>query len=1213
MNRLFATAFSALLAVAAPLASGAASPAATQSWVRKYVVTAQTDRVAIDVSPVTFSVVNDEGVAETVTLTFERADCGAMRVEDSHVPGMTNGTLFAENGEYAYANTANAACTGFSGAMEHVGWMMLGGHYEYTTNGTEIASNLVYIASNEVRELRFVLDVGGEVFASAQMKDGRHKCVSASDSSRCFYLRGCTVTERVKDDLLRPRAAFSVLGLLFPPAYAERLGEKAIYKSVRDGDYVYDYWRAHYYTDGEDAALSVKVGEITVTAGEQSKTFDLGDLWLLRIGEGVDFCDLGKEMLATEDDIYKAIKERLGPGRAVQIKNSSAWQDVAKKVKEATNLWGRIVNVQCPEEGYDEHFEPQYEPHECGDWKGMCGSWRCGRMSCTNVVASVDGDPDHPAQHEYYIVDGDEGNGMCAICIHCRHVPEDESLHDGWHNDVISRGPMAAGLNQCVCDCGKMWLPHVYKRRTDKYISAVTPGLTVLIADPYVCYEVWMCDRCANVVEDLVNEGGTITARGHNELHDGRYSAETVESPITGEDVEVCRCTYTCHHVEEGRDLGCGAVRTEDFDHAPDRSKAVVTGIVDAEYHRIAWPCVNGFVSWSEDFGDWRSANSNWCGYVVYSNEEHRCGVDVVMPWDDPDFGATRTHHKRVRKCGHWTMDGRTAADPDKHECGMLVATNELHAQSGKSYHYFNAGVHEISNFCNECKGTFLWSGDDFPDGREPHEPKYDNPKCDFVDRFNHTTSNFCARCEEWYRFGSGYEAHAEAQVAKDVAYVYFGPSFHDVSNRCDKCDEWYFKGAERHFPASSEPTRCVARLDFRHDEYNVCGGCTTNAAEEVSEGVTNVFVVSPEFLWRTNVDCSASVDSWELRDDVQSNDVAICRYGCGNTAEVQHNWTYSSTSHWCQNGRGHLSGQHEWAQYDVGEPCGVCGCPYYPPEPKCGHCNCKPETCDYWVEAGGRCGCAHCGAMAEGTDDGGVCSCELDSYAEGGLYYKLHHDSTGDWAEVRSFAEENHEAEGDVVITESISANGRRYPVRSVEDGDDSVRRDESVILSVSAPTNLTSVGVRAFGGHWRMTGASFPGATEIGERAFIGCESLTNVDLSAATSVGEFAFQYDHHIRSVNCPEMVTVGTNAFAYSWGIQEAHFPKATHFCPGAFETGGHLHLYIEEPSVTFEVSSVNFAAIHFPSNRTLNGVAYPAESVYVGDGYVPIIWEAPEE
>ena len=45
-------------------------------------------------------------------------------------------------------------------------------------------------------------------------------------------------------------------------------------------------------------------------------------------------------------------------------------------------------------------------------------------------------------------------------------------------------------------------------------------------------------------------------------------------------------------------------------------------------------------------------------------------------------------------------------------------------------------------------------------------------------------------------------------------------------------------------------------------------------------------------------------------------------------------------------------------------------------------------------------------------------------------------------------------------------------------------------------------------------------------------------------------------------------------------------------------------------SVTCRPSYENFAAIHFPSNKTLNGVAYPAQSVYFGGGYVPIVWEA---
>lgn len=1186
------------------LHSPAASPAATQSWVKNYVSTAGVGRVAIDVSPVEFHVVNDEGEAETVTFTFERADRRAMRVEDSNVSGMTNGTLFAENGEYAYVNTDNSACTGFSGAMERVGWMMLGGHYEYTTNGAEIASNIVYFASNEVRELRFVLDVRGEVFTSRLMKNGRHKCTSASNPSRTFFLRSCTITDREWTALATPRASFCLWRLLVPAAVAAVAGEKEVYKSERVGDWVYDYWRQHSYTDAAEASLSVRCGEVTVSSGGQAKVFDLSDVWLLRIEAGVDFCDLKDSQSLTEDELYDVVKERFGPGRAVQMKSSTAWTDLLGKLIEAAELERDILGSECPTEGRDERFEPLYEPHTCGDWVGECGNWRCGYAACTNVVAAVEGDSDHPADHDFRIT---EEGGSCAICVHCGARPEDEEQHHGWHDGVTASGVGRIVLEShvCACACGKFVLPHQPKAQTVRFVED--------LRNPNTCWEVWECLRCGEVMEpdsydsvDGLHDGGyTISAGGHNEAHNGKYTAVTVENPHTGEAVDVCRCTYTCRHFRNLVDLGCGAVRTEDFEHLPKEEAALATRPLDETYHEIAVPCGNGFISWNN--------TTNWCGYTFYTNEEHRIGFSEVLPWDDPDYPATRTHHAFLKVCGHRNMSEELKIDPRNHECGMEIVTNQTHAFIGaSSYGDPDATTHAVSNYCYKCNGTFLA----YPDGREQHVPTKGAATYSYVDMASHIVTNVCARCDATYVVDDGLEPHEpeyrDGEIVRSCAYL--TETEHVVSNYCRKCESWFLAEIEEHVPKYENPApedeyvRCKPLADWTHETFVPCERCmkpTTNGLEYVW------------IMLGTN-ECSKA---WRLGEATNSADVVYCefeRHGCDNSTSTNHAWNAENDLfHWCENGGGHLNGGHIYPEYVAGAKCTVCGHEYVPPPPSCEYCECTEPRgqnyiCTSWDHELQRCNCNHCDNMAEGYDDGELCYCERSLVVDNITYWLT--KRSGGKAEILRFYGDDGRAEGDVVIPDSVEKDGAKYTVTTIcEDRHAADIDEDSLITSISAGENLTSIEKGGLHGHFQMASASFPGVTTIGDNAFLGCTALTNVFIPAVTSVGEFAFKYDHSIRSMECPEMVTIGTNAFGYSWGITNACFPKATHIAPGAFDSAGEIHLHLGQTVVTCETGAENFAAIHFPSNKTLNGVVYPAESIYFGGGYVPIVWEAPAQ
>ena len=1189
------------------LHSPAASPAATESWVRNYVATARVARIAFDFTPVSLAVTNELDETEVVSLTFSLAECDALRVEDSNVAGMTNGTIFARNGAHAYANTANQACTAFAGAVEQYGSMKTGGRYQYVTNGAEVATNIVYDATNEVWMLRFVLDVGGEIYTSTEVCEGYHACRSASDPSRSFRLRGCKISAAQRDALLTPRARFRLLDLLFPSAYAVAPGgEKEYYDKYRDGDYVILKYRQHYVTEAVDA-VRIDVGLIVYnTVNGNTVERDLS-VPIVEVFQGTDLCDL-KGFAADDDRIVDEITEALGTNRAKQFfKSGEAMAALTARLDDAERYMAETFgNYSCPGEGEESVYDPEDPPpHVCSDFTGHCGMWIC--PYCKKIYESIEDDPDHPADHDFQIT---EEGGSCAVCVHCGARPEDEEQHHGWRDAVTASGAgrIAVETHVCACACGKFVLFHQPKARTVRFVED--------LRNPNTCWEVWECLRCGEVVEpysydsvDSLHDGGyTISAGGHNETHNGKYTAVTVENPHTGEAVDVCRCTYTCRHFRNLVDLGCGAVRTEDFEHLPKEEAALATRPLDETYHEIAVPCGNGFISWNN--------TTNWCGYTFYTNEEHRIGFSEVLPWDDPDYPATRTHHAFLKVCGHRNMAEELKIDPRNHECGMEIVTNQPHAFIGApSYGDPDATTHAVSNYCHKCNGLFLAS----PDGREPHVPAKGATTYFYVDMDGHIASNVCDRCAAPYVAGTGMEPHESEYRDGEIvrACAYFSETTHIVSNYCRKCESWFFAGTEAHVPMYESPApedeyvRCKALPDWRHETSVPCAYCmkpTTNGLEYVW------------MLLGTN-ECTKA---WTLSIETNENDVVRCafdRHGCDNIMSTNHAWNAENELfHWCMNGGGHLHEGHVYPEYVAGAKCTVCGREYEPPPPTCDHCGCSSRTCDSWDSEAQGCGCNHCENMRDGNDDGELCSCSTcSSVAVDGVTYFLHKGaaglrSAGGWAEVMSFAEQNSAAEGDIEIPDYVEKDGVGYTVTKIDGGDYSGYREDSRITSVSAGQSLKTIEDRAFGGHFQLASASFPGATSVGENAFYRCTSLTNAALPSLTELRSLVFEDCTSLETISLPAAQSVDLGAFYGCSSLTNIVVPAATSI--GSEEAGdtviagGRLHLHLGQSSVTCAPSYDNFAAIHFPSNKTLNGVAYPAQSVYFGGGYVPIVWEA---
>lgn len=875
---------------AAPLAALAASPAATQSWVRNYVATntANAASAGFNVAPIAATVTNELGEAETVTLTFGDCRNAAMVVEDSTVSGMTNGTLFARVGEYAYRNTANTACTDFSGANDTFGSVLTDGLLVVSTNGSEIVTNVVYSTTNEVWMVRYVAHVGANVFQSVKIRPGTHLFRSATTDA-AFTMRECLVTDAAKARLVTPRASFlsRLASLLCPYAYAATPGEKIPDHDEQLDGLVRHWWKRHNYTDSTEAKHIV-VDTVSITsASGQTISYEL-DVVLIDIPQGVDFCSIADyATVPTEDEIYAAIESAVGRNRAIQLKRSTEWQDhLAEKLNQAYAIIDAINAVTCPEKGFDEEVMPPKpippEEHACKFFEGHCGAWMC--VECHTWYEGVEDDPDHPAEHDFQIT---EDGGACQICIVCGSRPSEPDLHGGWHDANVNPLKVLGVDHGCVCDCGIIKLYHLEKAQTVRYEA--DPG------NPLVCREVWECARCHEVVEakSPFDTGLTMTRTTHDETTNGKFTAVTVPNPLGDEydDLEVCRLSYTCEHLDEhGESLGCHAARTEDLSHVIAWNDGVVSSQGDAESHQVKMPCVNGFVKWSDDFATWVRDNPNWCGHCEATNKPHKI-ESCVFEWDDPRYPATSNAHVAARFCGNIaTMkhDGVTT-------CGRLWLTNEAHTASPPTYGDATRGTHAVSNYCGKCFGTFFV-------GRESHVAGRGD-FCNYLSILDHTVSNYCGKCFEFYPVGDGIAPHGESPYH---ACVYKSQEYHAVSNYCGDCKSWYYAGLGKHAPLYATPTAYVPFGTWTHTESNVCDDC------------------GADYVQRLVVPCKADPSSWTLRDD-EASDSVRCEH-CINVCEVGHVWIPDGdSSHHCANGAGHKWEPHDFTGPDT-DVCRKCG-----------------------------------------------------------------------------------------------------------------------------------------------------------------------------------------------------------------------------------------------------------------------------------------------
>ncbi|MBR2441491.1 MAG: leucine-rich repeat domain-containing protein, partial [Clostridia bacterium] len=129
-------------------------------------------------------------------------------------------------------------------------------------------------------------------------------------------------------------------------------------------------------------------------------------------------------------------------------------------------------------------------------------------------------------------------------------------------------------------------------------------------------------------------------------------------------------------------------------------------------------------------------------------------------------------------------------------------------------------------------------------------------------------------------------------------------------------------------------------------------------------------------------------------------------------------------------------------------------------------------------------------------------------------------------------------------VILESITINGKSYPVTTIDSG---AFRSCVYLTSVIIPNSVTRIGNSAFNGCSNLTNLVIgDNVTTIDPFAFANCSSLTSIVLpNSVTTIGSFAFQSCTILTSISIPDSVTtIDSYAFEDCVGLTSIVIPNS---------------------------------------------------------------------
>ena len=180
-------------------------------------------------------------------------------------------------------------------------------------------------------------------------------------------------------------------------------------------------------------------------------------------------------------------------------------------------------------------------------------------------------------------------------------------------------------------------------------------------------------------------------------------------------------------------------------------------------------------------------------------------------------------------------------------------------------------------------------------------------------------------------------------------------------------------------------------------------------------------------------------------------------------------------------------------------------------------------------------------------------------------IYYNFTNDQTELEVTYQGSYSGNRDYAGNVVIPESVTYEGKTYPVTSIGNeafyecrglteltigncvtsiGENAFKYCE-LLTEVTIPNSVTSIGYQAFDCCWGLTELTIGNSvTSIGTSAFYGCSKLTELTIpNSVISIGNWAFDGCSGLTELTIPNSVTaIGDDAFFGCSGLTELTIP-----------------------------------------------------------------------